>query len=322
MFGKMMNRFYYGKSGKGDYTTDDLPETRWQLFWEMLRVRFTALFKLNLIYMVVWLPAMIVIGRGLMLGYSGLAHITELQMSGAAAEQVSQTALQFQEVMKGVILQTLLLLVPAIGITGPFTAGAAYVTRNWARDEHSFLWSDFWETVKGNWKPALLTSFITGLVPLFLYVCFTFYGMMAQTMPVFYVAQIFCVMLGALWLMSLMYIYPQLVTYDTKYTGVVKNSLLMVIGCLPITVGIKLLSLVPAAICAAVCLLTPYAMYALLVYGLYYVLLGFALSRFVGASCSNAVFDRYINVKIEGVQVGRGLHQAEDDEDDDETFEA
>ena len=39
MFGKMMNRYYYGKSGKGDYTKEDLPQTRWQLFWEMLRVR-------------------------------------------------------------------------------------------------------------------------------------------------------------------------------------------------------------------------------------------------------------------------------------------
>ena len=69
MFGKMMNRYYYGKSGKGDYTKEDLPETRWQLFWEMLRVRFTSLFKLNLLYMIAWIPAIIVIGRGLIMGY-------------------------------------------------------------------------------------------------------------------------------------------------------------------------------------------------------------------------------------------------------------
>lgn len=40
MLGKWMNNFYYGKSGKGDYTEDDLPANRWQLFWETLRVRF------------------------------------------------------------------------------------------------------------------------------------------------------------------------------------------------------------------------------------------------------------------------------------------
>ena len=63
MFGKMMNRYYYGKSGKGDYTKDDLPTNRWQLFWEMLRVRFSALFRLNMMYMVIWIPVIVVIGR-------------------------------------------------------------------------------------------------------------------------------------------------------------------------------------------------------------------------------------------------------------------
>ena len=57
MFGKMMNRYYYGKSGKGDYTKEDLPQTRWQLFWEMLRVRLSGLIRLNLMYAVAWLPA-------------------------------------------------------------------------------------------------------------------------------------------------------------------------------------------------------------------------------------------------------------------------
>lgn len=35
-----MNRYFYGKSGQGDFEKEDLPQTRWQLFWEMLRVRF------------------------------------------------------------------------------------------------------------------------------------------------------------------------------------------------------------------------------------------------------------------------------------------
>ena len=39
MFGKFMNNYFYGKSGKGDYTKEDLPQTRTQLFWETLRTR-------------------------------------------------------------------------------------------------------------------------------------------------------------------------------------------------------------------------------------------------------------------------------------------
>ena len=62
MFGRMMNNYYYGKSGKGDVRKEDLPRNRWQLFWEMLRIRFSALCRLNLMTVAVWLPLIILIG--------------------------------------------------------------------------------------------------------------------------------------------------------------------------------------------------------------------------------------------------------------------
>lgn len=322
MFGKMMNRFYYGKSGQGDYTKDDLPQTRWQLFWETLRVRFASLLRLNLLYMAAWLPAMIVIGRGLMMAYSGLVNLTDLQMQleagEIAAEMLNESTVLFLDAVKAIAMQTLLLLVPAIGVTGPFTAGAAYVTRNWARDEHSFLWSDFWEAVKGNWKQALPTSFITGLMPLLLYVCTAFYWQMAQSSVLFLLPGMVVVVLCAIWLMSLLYAYPQMVTYEMGYAQLVRNSLMMAVARLLITAGLKLLSLVPALICAVVCFATPYAPYAVLVLGMYYVLIGFALSRFIQASCANAAFDRYINVHLEGVEVGRGLYKEDDEDEEDQ----
>jgi len=59
--GKLLNNYFYGKAGKADYTVDDLPTTRMQLFKEMLRVRLGGLCKLNLMYMLIWLPAMIIL---------------------------------------------------------------------------------------------------------------------------------------------------------------------------------------------------------------------------------------------------------------------
>ena len=324
MFGKMMNRYYYGKSGKGDYTKEDLPETRMQLFWEMLRVRFTSLFKLNLLYMLAWIPAMIVIGRGLIMGYNGLAALSEMQAqvdAGAAtAEALAQMNGEMVDYLKAVLSQTLILLFPAIAITGPFTAGLCYVTRNWARDEHSFILSDFMQAARENWKQALLTSAITGAVPSLLYVCYNFYGEMAGDNMLFLLPQALCLIIGVLWLCSLLYIYPQMVTYAMNYKTLVRNSFIMAISCLPMTIAIKLLTLVPALICAAVSLFTSYAVYAMLAFGLYYILLGFALSRFVGASYTNGVFDRVLNARIEGAQVNRGLYN-EEDEDETESAE-
>lgn len=320
MFGKMMNRYYYGKSGKGDYTKEDLPETRWQLFWEMLRVRFTSLFKLNLLYMIAWIPAIIVIGRGLMMGYNVLAALSDMQLqvdTGAAtAEALAEMNVNVIDAFKAIAMQTLVMLIPAIAITGPFTAGLCYVTRNWARDEHSFILSDFFQNVKENWKQALLTSTITGLVPIILYVCYTFYGDMASQSIIYLVPQALSIVVCVLWLCSLLYIYPQMVTYTMNYGTLIRNSLIMAISCLPMTVALKLLSIVPAIICAVVSLFTPYAVYAVMIYGAYYILLGFALSRFAGASYTNGVFDRVLNARIEGAQVNRGLYNEEDEEEE------
>ena len=190
------------------------------------------------------------------------------------------------------------------------------MTRNWARDEHAFIWSDYKDAIKANWKPALLNSFITGLVPVMLYVCCTFYGSMAKSQSgVFILPEVICIMIGVVWLMMQMYVYPQIVTYDLKYKGVLRNSLLMAIGRLPMTVGLRLLALVPTLIFAVVSLLTPYFQYAVMIYALYYILIGFSLDRFICASYTNGVFDKLINSKIEGAQVGRGLYVEEDDED-------
>ncbi len=319
MFGKMMNRYYYGKSGKGDYTKEDLPQTRWQLFWEMLRVRFSALMRLNLMYAVAWMPAIIVIARGLLMWLTALNNLAELQEQYAQdAAMLAQLTQDYTGGVQAMLMQTLLLLFPAIAITGPFTAGLAYVTRNWARDEHAFIWSDFRDAAKDNWKQGLLTSAITGFMPLLAYVCAQFYGQLAQQNWLYMIPQVVAVTLAIVWLCSLMYMYPQMVTYRLRYGDLVRNSLIMTVGRLPMTVGLKLLSLLPWIIAAAVALFTPYIQYALLFLAVYYVVIGFALSRFVGASYANAVFDRYLNPNIEGAEVGRGLYVEEpDDEDDD-----
>lgn len=321
MFGKMMNRYYYGKSGKGDYSPDDLPKNRWQLFWEMLRVRFTGLVRLNLTYMLCWLPAIYVIGRGLLLMYNGLGAAQNidgvLMLVNEAGEQLGTLG----DLFNSILWQTLLLLIPCIAITGPFTAGISYVTRNWARDEHAFVWSDFKDAVKGNWKYGLLTSIITGLLPAMIYIGITTYSSMAAAQGMFwYVPCALLLVLGFIWFCMIIYIYPMIVTYDLKYKGILRNALLLTIGRLPMTVGLRLLTFVPVLIFGLFAfLLEQYIYFVLLLMAIYYIVMGYALSRFVCASYSNSVFDRYINSKIEGAVVNRGLYTEDDDDEENET---
>ncbi|MBQ8654690.1 MAG: YesL family protein [Clostridia bacterium] len=309
MFGKMMNNFYYGKSGKGDYTPENLPQNRWQLFWEMLRVRFSALIRLNLMYMLCWLPAMLVIMIG------ALSFLTNL--SGLAEGEVTMS---LSEVFMSTMSPLLILLVPCIAITGPFTSGVCYVTRNWARDEHSFIWSDFKDAVKENWKQSLVISVITGLMPLMVYVCWNFYGSMAADNTFMIVPQVVTMMLGIVWSLAVTYFYPLIVCYKLRMRDVLRNGFLLAVARLPMSIAIRLLHAVPAVL---VVVLMMFVNPIWCVFGLfaYYLVLGFGLSRFITASYTNGVFDKYINTRIEGAQVNRGLYNPEDDEDDEESGE-
>ncbi len=312
MFGKMMNSYYYGKSGKGDYNKEDLPKNRWQLFWEMLRIRFAGLMRLNLMYVVAWLPVILVTILTLLTFMAGAVQ-------GDGADAAIMPNDELMKFYQGLLSSWLVLLVPAITITGPFTAGVSYVTRNWARDEHAFVWSDFKDAVKANWKQGLLVSFITSLMPLVLYVCWNFYSQMAAGNAFFVIPQVLATMLCVVWFLAVIYMYPLMVSYKLKFKDLIRNALLLSIGRLPQSVGLRLLSAVPIVIGILVALFTAQYPWAILGVFLYYVLLGFSLSRFIFASYTNAVFDKYINARIEGALINRGLSQEdEDDEDEDE----
>lgn len=303
MFGKFMNNYYYGKSGKGDYQKEDMPQNRWQLFWEMLRIRLSSLLRLNLMYVIAWIPALIVITINAINVFTVWGNMTE--------ENIAQLAGAPQYFL----MSALLWLIPCITITGPFTAGASYITRNWARDEHAFIWSDFKDAIKENWKQALLISFITSLMPIILYICWTFYGAQAQTSVLYVIPQVLSLMVVLVWMMSLMYTYPMMVTYKLTFRNLLRNAMLLTIGRLPQTAGLKLLTLIPAVIAFLVAYFASFQ-WAMLGILLWYILIGFTLSRFIHASYSNAVFDRYINSKLEGVKVDRGIYKPDEEEDD------
>ena len=330
MFGKWMNSYYYGKSGKGDYKKEDLPTTRWQLFWEMLRVRLAGLLRLNLMTVAAWLPLMILIFycvTNVLNAMAVGAQYEEYLATGSAGDltqamiaeldKVSAEAGNIGAAMTQVLYSQLWLFclwaIPCIAVTGPVKAGLAYVTRNWSRDEHAFIWSDFKDAVKENWKQALGVSLISSLLPVVIYVGYEFYGQRSAQNVVFAVPQMLIVMIGLIWALGCTFMYPMMVSYRVTFGQLIKNSLMIAVGRLPHTVGVRLLLLVPTAVFAAAFWFTG-SLLPILLWGGYYLLIGYALSRFVIASFTNAVFDRFINSRMEGVKVNRGLAEAEDDD--------
>ena len=300
MFGRLMNNYYYGKSGKGDFRKEDMPENRWQLFWDTLRTRLSALFRLNMMYMIVWLPAMVVILLTYLNSISNLSTVLAAQ-DGTLKQTVEETAGQENAVtytdeqiatlakinpadmIQSNIFRMLLILIPCIAITGPATAGVSYVVRNWARDEHAFIWSDFKDAMKENWKQGLAVSCITAVLPTVLYVGWRFYGQMAAKQPLMFLPQILVLMIVILWAVCVTYFYPLLVTYQLKLKDVLRNGILLGVARLPMSVGIRLLHCVPLALGALLSYFWSPIYGALIIFG-YYFAIGFSLSRFVSAS--------------------------------------
>ena len=334
MFGRFMNNYYYGKSGKGDFRKEDLPQNRRQLFLDTLKTRLSGLCRINLMYMLIFLPAMIVMMfffTNIISNTSNLMIMEENDYASYAemvkenGQEVAVTEEQYNELrnsginagdlMDNELFRMLVWLIPCLAITGPFTAGLSYVTRNWARDEHAFIWSDFKDAVKENWKQALVLSAITSILPLAGYVGWKFYGNLSAQNIIMIVPQVLVVLVVIIWSISITYMHPLTVTYKLKTKDIIRNGLLLGVARLPMSVGIRLLHCVPAMIGAAlIWFWNP--MIGMLILFAYYALIGFAISRFITASYTNAVFDRFINPRIEGAKVNQGIYTPEEDEDE------
>lgn len=119
-------------------------------------------------------------------------------------------------------------------LTGPFTAGLTYVVRNYSRQEHAFLLSDFFEHSKKNLKQGLLMSVIQ-VVALYLFLT-----------AFFFYRQVFItngwnigILLGVSLMISIMlftmsfYLYPMMVTFDMKLRHIIRNSWIFAMSKLP-----------------------------------------------------------------------------------------
>lgn len=307
------DRLYYGKAGKRDYSEMDMPKNRVSLFFLVLKDHIFDLVKVNLLQVIFWLPF-------LLWTYINLAAVQSIDAETIlSAENGTRELLG---AMAGYLIMWLLGLIPCIAITGPSSAGAAYIMRNWARDQHAFLMSDFKDAFKGNWKQALGISVITAFVPAVAYTAVSYYGELATQNAILVLPLILVLSATLMWTLMLPLLYPMMIGYELRFKDLLKNAFLMAAARLPQLLLARLVTFVPIAIL----LMGIYAGngIVILVISLYYILFGFAFSRLVYASIANSVFDRYLNPHIEGAVVGQGLRppmeedELFDDDDEDE----
>ncbi|MBP3427354.1 MAG: YesL family protein [Clostridia bacterium] len=309
------DRLYYGKAGKRDYSEMDMPKNRVSLFFLVLKDHLFDLIKVNLLQLVFWIPFII-------WTYLNLMAIQSLDIAAVMGTE-NGAAVLLSEIASFVVMW-LIGLVPCIAITGPSSAGAAYIMRNWARDQHAFLFSDFKDAFKGNWKQALGVSVLTSFAPLLTYTAVAYYGQLANSNLAMMLPLVLVVAVMMVWTLMLPLLYPMMIGYELTFRNLIKNALLMAVACLPKMVLSRIITFIPLAILFVFGVYYGYGI-VIVIMVLYYLLFGFAFSKLVYASFANGVFDKYLNPHIEGAQVGMGLRPDDaelyDDLDDDEDEE-
>ena len=289
--------YFYGKSGQRDFTEQDLPTNRFQLFWEVLKVRRSSMVGLNFLYLLCWIPAIL------------WSYLNLVQLSAIAAG-ISDANLG------DLIYSYLLVLFPLIAVTGPFTMGASRVMRNWARDEHAYAAGDYFAGVKENWRQGLLYGLINGALPLLVCICWNFYTGMAGGSPLFYLPLAIALIAGLLWILSAQLMPTLIVTYRLRFTGVVRNAVLMTLAALPKAIAVKLATLAIPVVLLLLMQFAPAALRwavpaALVLYAIFWL----SFNRLITASYANACCEKYLNPKIEGAGVDIGLRRTEHGEE-------
>lgn len=250
------------------------PKNRRQLFLCVLFDQFFSFPSINLLYALFWLPTI-------------LWTVTALLRLSAAMELgEDQEALAY---LNGFFLG----LIPCIALTGPVKAGMALVMRNWARESYTGAFRTFWKGFRGNWRPALCVSFVSGLFPAILW-----YGFLIalrsgnRWMPPLLILTL---AVYGFFLLTQQVLYTLLVTYDLPLLAQLKNAWILTLLRLPAAIMVFMGSLFFVLLYGAFAWLRPEMISALLIIPvLYYLFAGFALTELIQASYANWLRDLYL----------------------------
>lgn len=280
--------YFYGKSGRKDFTDADLPANRMQLFRDVLLVRRSGMVGLNLLYLLFWLPAV----------FWTFINLLPVFVPPADKDITLHT----------ILFSYLTLLCPLVAITGPFNVGVSFVLRNWARDEHSFVLADFGAALKANWKQGLLLGAVNGIIPLLLYISFRVYGNMADASLVYYIPLAIALAAAALWYLSAPSLPMMIATYDQNFPCQVRNALLMTLAELPRAILMRIAALIlPIGLTVIYAFAPSAAGIAGGIVLIAYVLFMLSFNKLMDASFANYLCEKYLNPRIEGAATNIGV---------------
>lgn len=218
--------FNYDKPGKG--VDKDAPKKKGpflyiELFWR----KIGKLVQANMIYFLTSLPVFLLYH---FLSFSVLASV----FNGIPLEIVTQFSV------------IVALLVGILWGTGPMSAGFSYILRNFAREEHAWVFSDMFEKAKENFKSGIV-FFVVDILAFVLGInAIGFYYGLARTNVIFMYLMLVVIICMLIYTFMHFYMYQFAVTFENRIRDIYKNAFIMALANMPM----NLILTAFAAICS------------------------------------------------------------------------
>lgn len=231
--------FGSNKPGKG-IEKDEKQKHRFFIFFDVIFRKFAKFVQLNTIYVLFSLPYLFLLYWYSPLNATTLSYIT----NAGIGEYIN--AMPFEDrAAFDVILRLIFTL--TIGImwgAGPVSAGCSYVMRNFAREQHAWVFSDFWEHLKKNLKQSVVVLLIDIAMLYLSLTAFNFYSHQYTLKPdnMFLIVQGILVVILFIYTFMHFYIYQLMVSYEGGIKNLYQNAMMFALAKFPqnivLTVGV------------------------------------------------------------------------------------
>lgn len=178
--------------------------------------------------------------------------------------------------------------IPIVTI-GPATAGLVKVLKNYTIEKNSFIFTDFFEAFKSNWKSSGIIGIIDIALIFFMFVASNVYPEMSAQSgnKAYFVPLVISLALGIIILMMHFYIYQMIVATQLKFKDVLKNSLILVSAGMKNNIIALFGVLLVIALNIVLFFIAPY--FILLI-----PLITFSLIWFIICYCTYPVIEKYV----------------------------
>jgi len=259
--------FDYTKPGPG-IPKDAPPKPRIVVFFGILQRKFWNLIKINMLFMLFNLPAII-----------GMLFASTFVFDQNVNDPLGDLIVRFA-------FGLFFIAIPVITV-GPAQAGFTYILRNYAREEHAFLWWDFKDTALKNFKQSIIISIIDFAVMIVAGISMRFYFHKITENSIWSFPAGLVIVAFAVFLMMHLYIYPMLITFKLTVKQIYKNALIF-----------AFIKLIPNALILLLCFAIVFATF------LNY-LIGIILLIFITYSLIGLITNFYVNPIIKKYMIDK-----------------